>query len=100
RSYLCTIPHRGLLELVNPLRAAGYHIHYDIMDDWEEFYRADQAEWYALAVERELVTGSHTVSAVSDKLVEKFQDMRSDIAVVRNGYQPSALACEPFIAAH
>ncbi len=100
RSYLCTIPHRGLLELVNPLRAAGYHIHYDIMDDWEEFYRADQAEWYALAVERELVTGSDTVSAVSDKLVEKFQDMRSDIAVVRNGYQPSALACEPFIAAH
>jgi hypothetical protein len=100
RSYLCTIPHAGLLGLVRPLRAGGYHIHYDIMDDWEEFHRADEAEWYAVSVERQLVRLSDTVSAVSDKLVQKFDLLRSDIAVVRNGYQPSALACEQFIAAH
>jgi hypothetical protein len=86
--------------LVRPLRAGGYHIHYDIMDDWEEFHRADEAEWYAVSVERQLVRLSDTVSAVSDKLVQKFDLLRSDIAVVRNGYQPSALACEQFIAAH
>jgi hypothetical protein len=100
RSYLCTIPHPGLLGLVRPLRAAGYHIHYDIMDDWEEFHRADEADWYSVSVERQLVRLSDTVSAVSDKLVHKFDLLRSDIAVVRNGYQPSALACEQFIAAH
>jgi glycosyltransferase involved in cell wall biosynthesis len=41
-----------------------------------------------------------TVTAVSVKLTQKFDRLRSDIAVVRNGYQPSALACEQFISAH
>jgi hypothetical protein len=100
RSYLCTIPHRGLVGLVRPLQAAGYHIHYDIMDDWEEFHRADEAEWYSLSVEREVVVLSDTLSAVSEKLVQKFEPLRSDVVVVQNGFQPSALACEQFIAAN
>ncbi len=100
RSYLCTIPHDGLIRLARPLRAAGYHIHYDIMDDWEEFHGVGEADWYSASVEREMVVLADTVSAVSDTLAEKFDSLRSDVAVVRNGYQPSALACEQFIAAH
>jgi len=42
-SYLCTLPSPGLVEVVRPLRAAGYHIHYDIMDDWEGFHRGGEA---------------------------------------------------------
>jgi hypothetical protein len=86
--------------LARPLRAAGYHIHYDIMDDWEEFHRVGEADWYSASVEREMMVLADTVSAVSDALVEKFDSLRSDVAVVRNGYQPAALACEQFIAAH
>jgi hypothetical protein len=99
RSYLCTIPYRGAAELIRPLRADGYHIHYDIMDDWEEFHRGDEAYWYAADVERQIVNGSDTITSVSEKLVGKFAPLRGDIEVVRNGYQPSALACEQFIAA-
>ena len=100
RSYLCTIPHAGLWGLVLPLRAQGFHIHYDIMDDWQEFHRVDQAEWYSFLVEKDLIMGSDSVTAVSSALVQKFAACRSDIAVVGNGYQPSAMACEQFIAAH
>jgi glycosyltransferase involved in cell wall biosynthesis len=98
-SYLCTLPSPGLVEVVRPLRAAGYHIHYDIMDDWEEFHRGGEAPWFSAGVEREMVILADTVTAVSDRLAQKFDHLRSDIAVVRNGYQPSALASEQFIAA-
>jgi glycosyltransferase involved in cell wall biosynthesis len=99
-SYLCTLPSPGLVEVVRPLRAAGYHIHYDIMDDWEGFHRGGEAPWFSAAVEQEMVILADTVTAVSVKLAQKFDHLRSDIAVVPNGYQPSALACEQFIAAH
>jgi glycosyltransferase involved in cell wall biosynthesis len=98
-SYVCSLPIGGLVEVARPLRGAGYHIHYDIIDDWEEFHRVGDAPWYEAAVEREIVALADTVSAVSDKLAEKFSYLRSDIAVIRNGFYPSALACDQFIAA-
>jgi glycosyltransferase involved in cell wall biosynthesis len=99
-SYLCTLPSPGLVEVARPLRAAGYHIHYDIMDDWEGFHRGGEAPWFSAAVEHEMVNLADTVTAVSVKLAQKFDHLRSDIALVPNGYQPSALASEQFIAAH
>jgi hypothetical protein len=98
-SYLSTIPSARLVEVSKTLRAAGWHVHYDIMDDWEEFHRGGEAPWFTAALEREMVVVADTVSVVSPKLAEKFGHLRSDIAVVRNGYQPSALACEQFLAA-
>jgi hypothetical protein len=89
----------GVKDVLRPLRAGGYHIHYDIMDDWEEFHRGGEAHWYSADAERDMVVFADTVSAVSDKLAQKFRRLRPDVAVVRNGYQPSALACEQFIAA-
>jgi glycosyltransferase involved in cell wall biosynthesis len=97
--YLCSLPSAALVEAVRPLRAGGYHIHYDIMDDWEEFHRAGEAPWYAASVEREMVVLSDTVTAVSDRLAQKFARLRSDIVVVRNGYDPAALDCRQFVAA-
>jgi hypothetical protein len=46
-----------------------------------------------------MVVLADSVTAVSDKLAQKFDHLRSDIAVVRNGYQPAALASEQFVAA-
>jgi glycosyltransferase involved in cell wall biosynthesis len=97
--YLCTLPSPALVEAAGPLRAAGYHIHYDIMDEWEGFHRGGEAPWFSRPVEREMVVLADTVTVVSDKLAEKFQSLRSDIEVVRNGYTPSALSCEVFLSA-
>lgn len=98
-AYFCTLPSPSLVDVVRPLRAAGYHIHYDIMDDWEGFHSGGEAPWFSAAVEREIVVLADTVTAVSSKLIRKFDHLRSDIALVRNGYQPAALGCEQFIAA-
>lgn len=99
-SYLCTLPSPGLVEAARSLRAGGYHIHYDIMDDWEEFHRDGEAPWYSASVEREMVALADTVTAVSEKLAGKFAHLRQGIIVMRNGYDPSALDCRQFIAAH
>jgi len=99
-AYLSTLPSPGLVDVVRPLRAAGYHIHYDIMDDWEGFHKGGEAPWFSAPVEHEMVILADTVTAVSDRLAEKFSHLRTDIAVVRNGYQPAALASEQFVAAH
>ncbi len=99
-TYLSTLPSPGLVDVVRPLRAAGYHIHYDIMDDWEGFHKGGEAPWFSAPVEHEMVILADTVTAVSDRLAEKFSHLRTDIEVVRNGYQPSALASEQFVAAH
>jgi len=98
-AYVCTLASPALVEATRPLRAAGYHIHYDIMDDWEEFHRGGEAPWFSASLERELVVLADSVTAVSDRLAQKFAHLRSDIAVVRNGYQPAALGCEQFAAA-
>jgi hypothetical protein len=98
-AYIGTLASPELVAAARPLRAAGYHIHYDVMDDWEGFHRGGEAPWFSAPVERELVVLSDTVTAVSTALVHKFEHLRSDIALVRNGYQPSALDCEQFLTA-
>ncbi len=98
-TYFCTLPSPSLVEVVRPLRAAGYHIHYDLMDDWEGFHRGGEAPWFSAPVEQEIVITADTVTAVSEKLVQKFDHLRSDIVLVRNGYQPAAMGCEQFAAA-
>jgi glycosyltransferase involved in cell wall biosynthesis len=98
-TYFCTLPSPSLVDVVRPLRSAGYHIHYDIMDDWEGFHRGGEAPWFSADVEQEIATLADTVSAVSEKLVRKFDHVRSDIALVRNGYLPAAMGCDQFIAA-
>src|SRR5262249_32278957 len=98
-TYFCTLPSPSLVDVVRPLRAAGYHIHYDLMDDWEGFHRGGEAPWFSAPVEQEIVITADTVTAVSEKLVQKFDHLRSDIVLVRNGYQPAAMGCEQFAAA-
>jgi glycosyltransferase involved in cell wall biosynthesis len=97
--YFCTLPSHQVKDVIRPLRARGYHIHYDVMDDWEEFLRGGEGHWYSVAVEREVLLLADSVTAVSDGLAQKFHRLRPDLAVVRNGYQPAALACEQFVAA-
>jgi glycosyltransferase involved in cell wall biosynthesis len=98
-SYICTLPTRGLVAAIRPLRAHGYHIHYDILYDWEEFHRGGEAPWHVPSVEHELIQSADTITAVTNTLARKFARLRSDIHLLRNGYHPAALATEQFIAA-
>lgn len=89
--YLQTMPAAVLANCVPALRSKGYTIVYDVMDDWEEFFRNAQAPWYSKAVEEQLVLQSDFVCGVSLPLAEKFADIRGDIAVIGNGYTAEVL---------
>lgn len=89
--YIITMPARQFTNTVDTWRSNGGIVIYDIMDEWEEFYRAGQAPWYEKDLEQELVLKADFVSAVSPRLQQKFQHIRTDIAVIGNGYTPSTL---------
>ena len=89
--FIATMPAPHFRDSINTWRSKGGIVVYDIMDDWEEFYKAGQAPWYEKQVEESLVVAADYVSAVSPGLRRKFSHMRSDIAVIGNGYTPSTL---------
>jgi len=89
--YIITMPARQFTNTVDTWRSNGGIVIYDIMDEWEEFYRAGQAPWYEKSLEQELVLKADFVSAVSPRLQQKFQHIRTDITVIGNGYTPSTL---------
>ncbi|WP_159502731.1 hypothetical protein, partial [Microbacterium sp. 18062] len=51
--YLLTMPAKILVECVLSLRGKGYTIAYDVMDEWQEFFKSGQAPWYEKQVEEQ-----------------------------------------------
>lgn len=92
--FLVTLPAPILVEPARVLRARGYCLHYDIMDEWEEFASSGQAPWYRPEAEAQFVIEADSVSCVAPSLEAKFSGLRGDIAVIGNGYQPELLGVE------
>lgn len=69
------------------LRSLGFSIVYDVMDEWEEFYKVGQSPWYKREIEEATVLASDAISVVSQPLKQKFAHLRSDIQVIGNGYR-------------
>lgn len=92
--YMLTMPAKILVDVVDLLRQRGFSIVYDIMDEWEAFHSIGQAPWYNKSIEDLLVFKSDLVSAVAPALVAKFACIRSDIALLGNGYMSEVLGAE------
>lgn len=84
--FYINFPHDIFEELIFDLRYQGFKIHYDIMDEWEEFQKVGQASWYNKEIEKKIIMEADYVSAVSVALIEKFTNLRSDIQLSPNGY--------------
>ncbi len=89
--FLIEFVHPAFVELANRLKEWGFVSAYDIIDDWEEFAKAGKAPWFDPEVERNLVTGSDVVTAVSPALASKFTSIRADIHVIGNGFSRDLL---------
>ncbi|WP_282198845.1 glycosyltransferase [Collibacillus ludicampi] len=89
--YFITIPDHGFYGTIRLVRELGFSLIYDILDDWEEFGRVDQAPWYNKEIEEAVLVTSDLVVAVSEPLKSKFTHLRTDIHVVGNGYDPLLL---------
>lgn len=84
--FYMSFPNEIFSQLSYDLRYEGFFIHYDIMDEWEEFFKVGQASWYKKQVEEKCVLEADFVSAVSPHLIDKFKNIRSDISLIPNGY--------------
>jgi len=92
--YLVTMPARILVDCILSLRGKGYTIAYDVMDEWQEFFKSGQAPWYEKQVEEQLVLQSDMVCAVAPALVEKFACIRDDVLLIGNGYSEDVIGQE------
>ena len=86
KKFFITFPTEEFYNLITPFRENGFHIIYDIMDEWEEFYNTGEAPWYKKEVEEALILNADLVVGVSEPLKEKFGSLRNDIIVIGNGY--------------
>ena len=92
--YLLTMPARLLVNCIPGLRGKGYAIVYDVMDEWQEFFKSGQAPWYDRQVEEQLVLQSDVVCCVAPALVEKFSGIRNDVLLIGNGYSQDVIGRE------
>ncbi|MED3622523.1 glycosyltransferase [Neobacillus thermocopriae] len=84
--YITTFPAKLFYKSIEQLKHSGYRIIYDIMDEWEEFYKTGDASWYERKIEEQFVQVSDLVTVVSKPLKDKFSFIREDIYVIGNGY--------------
>lgn len=84
-------PSSSYMDFIPSVREHGFKLIYDIMDDWEEFYKVGQAPWYSGEAEESLVLQSDLVIAVSEPLLSKFKFLRNDIKCIGNGFYADLL---------
>lgn len=84
--FLVTLPTQKFLSIVLYLKQPGDKISYDIMDNWSGFHKVGQAPWFVDEIEKEFVKISDSISAVTQPLVDKFQQFRKlPIRIIENG---------------
>jgi len=88
RIALFEFPHPGFFETLSAANSAGWITAYDVLDDWEEFQRVGQAEWFDAAFERHLIGACDAVFAVNDVLAERLRALGGAVEVVGNGLKP------------
>lgn len=92
--FFIEFPHPDFLPSALELRRNNFTLVYEIIDEWEEFQKVGQADWFNKSIENALVINANFVSAVSPSLIEKFSDLRRTIHLSPNGYNPDLLGVQ------
>jgi len=89
--FIVEFPHPDLYSVALKLRKHDFFLVYEIIDDWESFHAENQAIWFNREIEKSLILNANLITAVSPPLVRKFSNIRSDITLLPNGYDPNLL---------
>ena len=84
-------PHPDFYPIMLRMKSLGYRVLYDLIDDWKEFHKVDQASWFQEEFEKAILLKADAVTAVSPPLIQKFSGLRPDIMLVRNGFSRELL---------
>lgn len=77
-------------EIVSSANAHGWVTIYDVIDDWEEFYRENFITEYDRDIEQYVANNADIILAVNQSLQEKFRNF-GDVVLLPNGYSPDIL---------
>ena len=90
---LLEFPHPSLFRIVNVANAYGWTTIYDVIDDWEEFYRVGQAIWYDPEFEVYLLNNVDHTTATTKALSSKMMDLGAEgIHLLGNAYEGASFA--------
>ncbi len=87
------VPFYHAFEMVSYANAYGWVTVYDIIDDWEGFYRENFISEYDKETENYLANNCDVLSAVNQLLKDKFKNF-GDVSLIPNGYSPGLLRDE------
>jgi glycosyltransferase involved in cell wall biosynthesis len=80
---LLEFPHPSFFKLIAEAHAAGWYVIYDVVDDWEEFFRVGQAIWYDAEFEEHLLHNADAVVTVNQFLAEHLD--HEEAVIIPNG---------------
>jgi len=83
RILLVEFPHPSFFKLIAEAHASGWTIIYDVVDDWEEFFRVGQAIWYDSDFEKHLLHNADAVVTVNRFLADHLE--QSPVSIIPNG---------------
>ena len=89
--FLVEFPHPDFFLPAISLKSHNFKLVYDIIDEWEEFHKVDQAAWFDRDIEKSFVINADFVVASAPSLKKKFAGERKNIFLLPNGYSPSLL---------
>jgi hypothetical protein len=88
KMFISTLPAKVFYRMIPFLKELNFKIIYDILDEWEEFFKVGQASWFEKSIEESFVKESDYIFTVSEPLKKKFSEIKNEILVVGNGYNP------------
>jgi len=89
---LVEAPAPELAAAARAMRAAGWTVVYDIIDDWRD--PALGGDWYSSRVEQELIAGADLVTGSADDLVGRARDAGRDAVLVPNAVNEDLFGVE------
>lgn len=94
KTLLVEFPHPLAVQIIDIANSFGWKTVYDVIDDWEEFSKCGQAEWYRKEVERKITNSVDLNVATAYVLRDKLkQDIVEDrlYPVITNGVDPDRM---------
>ena len=92
--FVVSYPHPSISKILNRFRVLGWSTIYDARDEWEEFHKVGQANWFKTWNEKYIVSNVDHVTSVSWPLAEKLDRFspRNPVEVLPNALSPHFLS--------
>ncbi len=88
RILLAEFPHPALVRLLNIFNQRGWKTIYEVIDNWSEFSKVGQADWYDQNVETYIFQNTQLISATSSALWESAKTISGrEVHLIQNAYE-------------